>query len=115
MSALPQKPPTDPRKIKKLLETHTAREAFEILAARIILANKRMEESPSRVQEETRKIKITEKDVREIRTGRFGRVQLPSEEEARYWLQQWREGATPKEDTPTHKVVIRRNRTEVRE
>ena len=115
MSAPPQKSTADPKKIQKLLETHTAREAFEILAARIILANKRMEESPSRVQEETRKIKITEKDVREIRTGRFGRVQLPSEEEARYWLQQWREGAKPKDEIPIRKIVIRRNRAEVKE
>ena len=47
MSALPQKPPTDPRKIKKPLESHTAREAFEILAARIILANQQTREVPS--------------------------------------------------------------------
>jgi len=116
MSALPQKPPADPRKIEKLLERHTAREAFEILAARIILANELTQDAPpSRVQTETRKIKITEKDLHEIRTGRFGRVQLPSQEEARYWLQQWREGAKPKEETPIRKFVIRRNRSEVRE
>jgi hypothetical protein len=116
MSALPQKPPTDPRKIKKLLESHTAREAFEILAARIILANQRMGDvPPSRVQSETQSIRMTENELQEIRTGRFGRVQLPSEEEARYWLQQWREGAKSKEETPTRKIVIRRNRDEVRE
>jgi len=44
--------------------------------------------------------KITERALHEIRTGRFGRVQLPSQEEARYWLQQWREGAQPKQKTP---------------
>jgi hypothetical protein len=116
MSALPQKPPTDPRKIKKLLESHTAREAFEILAARIILANQRTRDiPPSRVQSETQSIRMTENELQEIRTGRFGRVQLPSEEEARYWLQQWREGAKGKEETPTRKIVIRRNRDEVRE
>ena len=116
MSALPQKPPTDPRKIKKLLESHTAREAFEILAARIILANQRtLDAPPSGVQSETQGIRITENELQEIRTGRFGRVQLPSEEEARYWLQQWREGARPKEETPTRKIVIRRPRNEVRE
>src|SRR5437660_12856104 len=68
-----------------------------------------------RVQKETRKIKITETALHEIRTGRFGRVQLPSEEEARYWLRQWREGAKLKEETPIRKIVIRRNRNEVRE
>ncbi len=115
MSAPPQKSAADPKKIAKLLERHTAREAFEILAAQIILANKRTQDSPSQVQEETRKIKITERHLQEIRTGRFRRVQLPSEEEARYWLQQWREGAKPKQETPTRKIVIRRNRTEVRE
>src|SRR5712692_708264 len=116
MSALPQKPPTDPRKIKKLLASHTTREAFEILAARIILANQRTQDAPpSRVHTETQKIKITERDMQEIGTGRFGRIQLPSEEEARYWLQQWREGAKTKEETPIRKIVIRRNRSEVRE
>ena len=118
MSSLPQRSPTDPRKIKKLLERgYTAREAFEILAARIILANQRTQEalSQSRVQTESRKIKITERDLHEIRTGRFGRVQLPSQEEARYWLQQWREGAKRKEETPIRKIVVRRNRNEVRE
>ena|SRR2546427_11069405 len=116
MSAPPQRSPADPRKIKKLLETHTAREAFEILAARIILANQRTQDLPSsRVQTETQRIKITEKELVDIRTGRFGRVQLPSEEEARYWLQQWREGAKPKEEDQIRKIVIRRNRSEVRE
>src|SRR2546422_11111562 len=116
MSALPQKPPTDPREIKKLLENRTAREAFEILAARIILANQRTRDvPPSRVQSETQGISVTENELQEIRTGRFGRVQPPSEEEARYWLQQWREGAKPKEETPIRKFVIRRNRSEVRE
>jgi hypothetical protein len=116
MSAPPRKSIADPKKIEKLLEGHTAQEAFEILAAQIILANKRTQEAPpSRVQEEPRKIKITERDLQKVRTGRFGRVQLPSEEEARYWLQQWREGAKPKEEIPIRKIVIRRNRNEVRE
>ena len=116
MSSLPQKPLGDPKKVKKLLEKYNPREAYEILAAQIILANERTQDvPPSRVQKETRKIKITENKLQEIRTGRFGRIQLPSEEEARYWLQQWREGAKPKEETPIRKIVIRRNRNEVRE
>ena len=116
MSSLPQKPLGDPKKVKKLLEKYNPREAYEILAAQIILANERTRDAPpSRVQKETRKIKITETALHEIKTGRFGRVQLPSQEEARYWLQQWREGARPKGETPIRKIVIRRNRTEVRE
>jgi len=116
MSAPPQKSTADHKKIEKLLESHTAREAFEILAAQIILANKGTQDAPpSRVQEETRKIKITEGDLHEITSGRLGRVQLPNEEEARYWLQQWREGAKPKQETPIRKIVIRRHRNEVRE
>ncbi len=63
MSSLPQKPSTDPRELKKLLETHSAREVFQIAAARIILANERTQDAPpSRVQTETQKIKITERD-----------------------------------------------------
>jgi len=116
MSSLPQKPSTDPRELKKLLETYSAREVFQITAARIILANERTrDDPPSGVLTESRKIKISEKELEDIRTGRLGRVQLPTEEEARYWLQQWREGAKPKEETPIRKIVIRRNRTEVRE
>ena len=117
MSSLPQKPLGDPKKVKKLLEKYNPREAYEILAARIILANERTQETlpQSRVQKETRKIKITETALHAIKTGRFGRVQLPSQEEARYWLQQWREGAQPKQETPIRKIVIRRNRNEVRE
>jgi hypothetical protein len=96
---------------------YTAREAFEILAAQLILANQRTRDAPpSRVQTaESHRIKITENKLQEIRTGRFGRVQLPSEEEARYWLQQWREGAKPKQETPIRKIVIGKNRNEVRE
>ena len=117
MSSLPQKPSTDPRELKKLLETCSAREVFQIAAARIILANERTRDAPpSRVQTaESQRIKITERDLQEIRTGRFGRVQLPSEEEARYWLRQWREGAKPKDETPIRKIVIRRNQNGVRE
>ena len=66
------------------------------------------------VQTPGQRIKIIEKDLQEVRTGRFGRVQLPSEE-ARYWLQQWREGAKPREETPVRKIVIRRSRNEVKE
>ena len=62
-----------------------------------------------------RRIRITERDLHEIRSGRFGRVQLPSKKEARYWLKQWREGAKPKQETHIRKIVIRRNRNEVRE
>ena len=118
MSSLPQKPLGDPKKVKKLLEKYNPREAYEILAAQIILANERTQEAhpPSRVQTaESHRIKITENKLQEIRTGRFGRVQLPSEEEARYWLERWREGAKPKQETPIRKIVIRRNRSEVRE
>jgi len=116
MSSLPQKPSTDPRELKKLLETYSAREVFQITAASIILANERTrDDPPSGVLTESRKIKISEKELEDIRTGRLGRVQLPTEEEARYWLQQWREGAKPKEETPIRKIVIRRNRTEARE
>jgi len=117
MSSLPQKPSTDPRELKKLLETYSAREVFQIAAARIILANERTRDvPPSRVQTpESQTIKITERDSQEIQSGRFGRVQLPSEEEARYWLQQWREGAKPRAETPVRKIVIRRSQNEVRE
>ena len=47
--------------------------------------------------------------------GRFGGVQLPSEEEARCWLLQWREGSKPKAETTVRKIVIPRNQDEVRE
>src|SRR5690348_13446730 len=115
MSSLPQRPSTDPRELKKLLETYSAREVFQIAAARIILANERTRDAPpSRVQTaESQRIMITERDLQEIQTGRFGRVQLPSEEEARYWLQQWREGAKRIEEPRLSKIVIRRNRNEV--
>jgi len=115
-SSLPQKPTADLKSVKSLLEKHNPREAYEILAAQIILANQRTPDAPpSRVHTESRKIKIAEKDLQEIRTGRFGRLQLPTEKEARYWLQQWRESAKPKEETPVRRIVIRRNRNEVRE
>src|SRR2546429_9931656 len=117
MSSLPQKPLGDPKKVKKLLEKYNPREAYKILAAQIILANERTQETlpQSQVLKETRKIKITETALHEIRTGRFGRIQLPSQEEARYWLQQWRERTKPKQETSTRKIVIRRNRNEVKE
>ena len=83
MSSLPLKPPAGPKKLKKLLEKYTPREAYEILAAQIILANEWTRDTlpPSRVQTESRKITITERGLQEIRTGRYGRVQLPSQEE----------------------------------
>jgi len=117
MSALPQKPVEAPKKIQKLLKKYNAREAYDILAARIILANERIRDTlpPSRVQAESRKITITESGLEEIRTGRYGRVQLPSQEEARYWLQQWREAAMPKEEVATRENLVRRKPPEVRE
>ena len=117
MSSLPQKPPAGQKQIRGLLEKHSPRETFDILAARITLANERVRDPlpPSRVQTRSQRTSLSAKDLEDIRTRHYGRIQLPSQEEARYWLQQWREGATPKEDTPTRKVVIRRNPTEVRE
>lgn len=129
MSSLPQKPPVDPRKVKKLLESHTAREAFQILAARIILANERVRDKtlpPSRtrvqseshrtpVQMESRKLILTGKDLDDIKTGRYRRFQLPSEDEANYWLQQWRDGIKRGQDPTTIKNPGRRERPEVRE
>ena len=117
MSSFPQKPLGNEKQMKRLLEKHNARETYDKLAARIILANERVRYGGrgSRVQTETRRITITERDLQEINTGRFGRIQLPSEEEARCWLQQWREGAKPKAETPIRKIVLKRNRNEVRE
>ncbi len=107
----------EPGTLKKLLEKYDPREAYEILAAQIILANERTRDTlpPSRVQEESRKISITERGLQEIRTGRYGRVQLPSQEEARYWLQQWRQAAMPKEEVAVRKNLVRRKPPEVRE
>ena len=87
------------------------------LATQIIIANERTRDTlpPSRVQTESRKITITERGLQEIRTGRYGRVQLPSQEEARYWLQQWREAAMPKEEVAVRKNLVRRKPPEVRE
>src|SRR6266480_212479 len=105
MSSFPQKPLGDEKQMKRLLEKHNAREVYDKLAARIILAERTRDPlPPSRVQTaESQRIKITENELQEIRTGRFGRVQLPSEEGARYWLQQWREGAKPKAETAIRK------------
>ncbi|OLB45285.1 MAG: hypothetical protein AUG17_03715 [Crenarchaeota archaeon 13_1_20CM_2_53_14] len=87
------------------------------LATQIIIANEQTRDTlpPSRVQTESRKITITERGLQEIRTGRYGRVQLPSQEEARYWLQQWREAAMPKEEVVVRKNLVRRKPPEVRE
>jgi len=110
MSSLPLKPPAGPKNLKKLLEKCTAREAYEILAAQIILANERTRDTlpSSRVQAESRKISITENGLQDIKTGRYGRVQLPSQEQARYWLQQWHEAAKPRQETPLRKIFVRR-------
>jgi len=117
MSSLPLKPPAGQKKLEKLLEKYTPREAYEILAAQIILANEWTRDTlpPSRVQTESRKITITERGLQEIRTGRYGRVQLPSQEEARYWLQQWHEAAMPKEEVAVRKNLVRRKSPEMRE
>ena len=128
MSALPQKPVEAPKKIQKLLEKYNAREAYDILAARIILANERIRDTlpPSRVQtrtQETRSrvqsnpqgLSLTAKDLEDLRTGRYGRIQLPSQEEARYWLQRWREAAMPKEEIAIRQNLARRKPPEVRE
>src|SRR5260370_7467730 len=82
MSSFPQKPPANQKQMKRLLEKYNAREAYDKLAARIILANERTRVAPpSRGQTETRKIKITEGDRHEITSGRLGSVQLPNGEE----------------------------------
>src|SRR5437016_12864078 len=114
MSSPPQKPLGDPKKVKKLLEKYNPREAYEILAAQIILANERTQETlpQSRVHKETRKIKITETALHPSKTGRHGRGQLPSQEGTSYGLQQQAKGAQPKQKTPSRKIVIRTNNTD---
>jgi len=128
MSALPQKPVEAPKKIQKLLKKYNAREAYDILAARIILANERIRDTlpPSRVQTRTQEtrprvrsksqgLSLTANDLEALRTGRYRRIQLPSQEEARYWLQRWREAAMPKEEVAARKNLVRRKPPEVRE
>ncbi len=123
----PHKPPIGEKKIKKLSESHTPRETFEILAAQIILANERTrdtlppsriqtrtQETRSRVQSKSQGLSLTAKDLEDLRTGRYGRIQLPSQEEARYWLQRWREPAMPKEEVAIRKNLGRRKPPEVR-
>lgn len=118
MSALPQEPPVDQRRVKRLLERHTAREAFQILAAQIILANEQVRDplppSRTRVQTDSQKLNLTANDLKDISSGRYGRFQLPSEDEARYWLQQWRDGAK-RRGPMSVKNPGRRDRPEVRE
>jgi len=117
-----------PKKIQKLLKKYNAREAYDILAARIILANERTrdtlppsrvqtrtQETRSRVQSKSQGLSITAKDLEDLRTGRYGRIQLPSQEEARYWLQRWREAAMPKEEIAMRQNLARRKPPEVRE
>ena len=128
MSALPQKPVEAPKKIQKLLKKYNAREAYDILAARIILANERIrdtlppsrvqtrtQETRSRVQSKSQGLSLTAKDLEDLRTGRYGRIQLPSQEEARYWLKRWREAAMPKEEIAIRQNLARRKPPEVRE
>jgi len=128
MSALPQKPVEAPKKIQKLLKKYNAREAYDILAARIILANERIrdtlppsrvqtrtQETRSRVQSKSQGLSLTAKDLEALRTGRYGRIQLPSQEEARYWLQRWREAAMPKEEIAIRQNLARRKPPEMRE
>ncbi len=128
MSALPQKPVEAPKKIQKLLKKYNAREAYDILAARIILANERIrdtlppsrvqtmtQETRSRVQSKSQGLSLTAKDLEDLKTGRYGRIQLPSQEEARYWLQRWREAAMPKEEIAIRQNLARRKPPEVRE
>jgi hypothetical protein len=140
MSALPQRPPVDPETVEKLLESHTAQESFQILAAQIILANQRTRDPlpPSRVQTERRKITITErdsgpkrtgpyrevateerkirltaKDLEDLKAGRYLRFQLPSEEEARHMLKLWNEANRRGQEAAKHGT--RRTAAEVRE
>jgi len=70
---------------------------------------------PSQVPTKSQWIVVAERDLQEIRTGRLGRIQLLSEEEALYWLQQRREGAKPKGRDSRRKLAIGKNRNEVRE
>ena len=87
------------------------------LATQIIIANEQTRDTlpPSWVQTESRNTTITGRGPGDIRTGRYGRVQLPSQEEARYWLQKWREAAMPKEEVAVRKNLVRRKPPEVRE
>ena len=118
----------EPGTLKKLLEKYDPREAYEILAAQIILANERTrdtlppsriqtrtQETRSRVQSKSQGLSLTAKDLEDLRTGRYGRFQLPSQEEARYLLQRWREAAMLPEEVALRKNVARRKPPEVRE
>jgi hypothetical protein len=46
----------------------------------------------ARVQTGERKIKLSSKDLEDLKAGRYLRFQLLSEDDARYWLKLWNEG-----------------------
>jgi hypothetical protein len=48
-------------------------------------------------------------------TGRFGRVQLPMKKRLATGYNKGVKAPKPKQENPTRKIVIRRNRNEVRE
>lgn|SRR5438552_7067316 len=60
-------------------------------------------------------LRLTVKNLEDIKIGPYGRYQQPHKDEARYWPQRRREGTQPKQQPPTRKIVIQRNRTETRE
>ena len=67
-----------------------------------------------KLQENGIRRKVSGATNTKIRSGRFGRIQLPGEREARYWLQQWREGAELTKTTQIRKIFLGKNRDEVR-
>jgi hypothetical protein len=91
--------------------------SVQILATQIRLTKEQIPEPlpPSCMQTVSQRISLIAQDLEDIRTDCYRRIQLHSQEEARYTLQQWREAAKPKQETPVRKIVIRRDRNVVRE
>lgn len=70
---------------------------------------------PEVAQAWERRIRLSAKELEDLKAGRYMRFQLPSEEEARYWLQQWREGKRRAQEAAQRGTTIVRSPSEVRE
>jgi hypothetical protein len=118
MSSIRRIPEMDQQKIKELVEQHGAREAFQAVARKILEGQRPMHRVvPSPVPAVIPKIKLPKRELHEDRTNRFSWATIPSEEEARCWLKQWREGAfgTHATNVTTRSSEFPRNRKRMEE
>jgi hypothetical protein len=93
MTGSPEKSSIKKESVRKLIERYGARQVFRILASGILPPEQPDPSLAPEIGMESRKIKISARNLRRMRASYSGPITLPSQEMARKLLKRWRNEA----------------------